>query len=76
MFFYHFMFKSLARLFIVAAIKDADGNLLIKPGGRGGRFQAAGAQAVYGKKDKREFFLIDGPTTAALEFLVREQKYV
>ena len=70
-----FMLKSLPQSFIVAAIKDAQGNLLIKPGGRGGRFQAAGAQAVYGKRDRREFFFIDGPTTDDLTFLVREQKY-
>ncbi|XP_068734919.1 A disintegrin and metalloproteinase with thrombospondin motifs 6-like isoform X2 [Montipora capricornis] len=53
----------------VIAIKDAQGNLLIKPGGRGGRFQAAGARAVYGKRDYREFFFIDGPTTDDLKFL-------
>ena len=70
-----FLLKPLAQLFIVAAIKDAQGNLLINPRGRGRRFQAAGAQAVYGKRDNREFFSIDGPITDALIFLVREEKY-
>ncbi|KAK2565039.1 A disintegrin and metalloproteinase with thrombospondin motifs 6 [Acropora cervicornis] len=51
------------------AIKDSKGNLLIKPGRRGKRFQAAGVNAIYGKKNNREFFSISGPTKESLSFL-------